>query len=186
MESEAMCIDKYLLGDVAERFNFLYENYSVLKPLIKNYREEIIMDVIEMKSYNRRANCGDLGVRVQVSLGISNPTANQAISNISIAKAVDEGFLDDEFFEDTDDPDELVRRVTIYHVVTRDYQTFISKLETLDPLEQRVLKPYLLREKSMADLAEDMGIDYRSAVKKVYRIKKRLSLQVEPRLRRGA
>ena len=79
MESEAISIDKYLDSDVEQRFDFLYENYSVLKAIIKDYREDIINDVIEMKSFNRRAANGELGVRVQVSLGTSNPTMNKAM-----------------------------------------------------------------------------------------------------------
>lgn len=78
MESEAISIDKYLDSDVEQRFDFLYENYAVLKAIIKDYREDIITDVIEMKSYNRRAANGELGVRVQVSMGTSNPTMNKA------------------------------------------------------------------------------------------------------------
>ncbi len=113
MESEAISIDEYLDSDVEQRFDFLYENYSALKAIIKDYREDIINDVIEMKSFNRRAANGELGVRVQVSMGTSNPTMNKAINNITIAKAVDEGYLDEDFFEDTDDPDALVKRVTI-------------------------------------------------------------------------
>ena len=57
-----------------QRFDFLYENYAVLKAIIKDYREDIITDVIEMKSFNRRAANGELGVRVQVSMGTSNPS----------------------------------------------------------------------------------------------------------------
>ncbi|MBQ6406544.1 MAG: hypothetical protein IJJ64_00730 [Butyrivibrio sp.] len=52
MESEAISIDEYLDSDVEQRFDFLYENYSVLKAIIKDYRENIINDVIEMKSFN--------------------------------------------------------------------------------------------------------------------------------------
>ena len=51
MESEAISIDEYLDSDVEQRFDFLYENYSVLKAIIKDYREDIINDVIEMKSF---------------------------------------------------------------------------------------------------------------------------------------
>ena len=128
MESEAISIDKYLDSDVSQRFEFLYENYSVLKAIIKDYREDIINDVIDMKSFNRRAANGELGVRVQVSRGTSNPTMNKAINHLTIAKAVDEGYLDEDFFEDTDNPDELVKRVTIYHRVSIDYQSFTSKM----------------------------------------------------------
>ena len=38
------------------------------------------------------------------------PCMNKAINNITIAKAVDEGYLDEDFFEDTDDPDALVKK----------------------------------------------------------------------------
>ena len=186
MESEAISIDEYLDSDVEQRFDFLYENYAVLKAIIKDYREDIITDVIEMKSYNRRAQNGELGVRVQVSIGVSNPTMNKAINHLTIAKAVDEGYLEEDFFEDTDNPDALVKRVTIYHRVNIDYQTFSSKLETLNPKEQKVMKEYLSGEKSFGDFSEEMGIDYQSAVKKIGRIKHKLIERVEPRLRRGA
>ena len=60
----------------------------------------------------------------------------------------------------------------------------------MNPKDQKIIRPYLLREKSMDKLAVDLGIDYRSAVKHVYRIKKRLIEKVEPKLtvmnRRGA
>ena len=40
---------------------------------------------------------------------------------MEVPKAVDEGYLDEDFFEDTDDPDALVKRVTIYHRVTHTH-----------------------------------------------------------------
>lgn len=186
MEFESISIDEYLDSDVEQRFDFLYENYAVLKAIIRDYREDIITDVIEMKTYNRRSENGELGVRVQVSIGISNPTMNKAINHLTIAKAVDEGYLDEDFFEDTDNPDVLVRRVTTYHRVNIDYQTFLSKLETLNPKEQKVMKEYLSGKKSVGDFSEEMGIDYQSVVRKIGRIKHKLIKRVEPRLRRGA
>ena len=60
MESEAISIDKYLDCDVRKKFDFLYENFSVLKPIINNYKEAIISDVADMKLYNSKAEMGDL------------------------------------------------------------------------------------------------------------------------------
>lgn len=185
MESEAIKFDEYLTNNLEKRFNFLYENYSVMKVLIRDYKEDLITDVIEMKLYNRRAELGETGVRIQVSRNISSPTERQAINHMMIEKAVEEGYLDDEFFEGIDNPDEMIRRVTVYQYVSADFETFSKKLHTLDPIEQRILKPYLLREKSMCDLASDMGVDYKSAVKRIYRIRKRLSGIVEPRMQKG-
>ena len=190
MRSEAINIDRYIGGAPEQQFDFIYENYSIIGEILRDYREELIKEVIEQKAYNRRAENGDLGVRIMVSMGISNPTMNQAMEHVAVAQAIDEGWLDEDFFEDTDDKQELIRKVTCYHRVNTDLEIFTSKLGTMCLKDQNIIRPYLLREKSMDELAMDLGIDYRSAVKHVYRIKKRLIEKVEPKLtvmnRRGA
>ena len=40
MESEAIKFDEYLANNLEKRFEFLYENYSIMKILIKDYKEE--------------------------------------------------------------------------------------------------------------------------------------------------
>ncbi len=185
MEAEAIDIDEYLKSSVEDRFYFLFKNYPILKPIIKSYREDIVSDVLDMKAYNRRAANGELGVRVQISAGVNRPTENKACNTVMIGTAIDECNFDDDFFEDTDDPVELMRRINVYHRVSRDYETFRQKLDTLEPEEQQLFKPYLLRQRKLADMAEEMGIEYRSLVSRMSRIKKKLSNKVEPRLMKG-
>lgn len=143
--------------------------------LVVSQRKDLILSMRTLlssrKSYNRRSAGGDLGVRIQISVGIGNPTQNQAIDHLMIAKAIDKGFLDEDFFEDTDDRQELIRKINCYHSIRADVDTFTSKLRTMDPIDQRIIKPYLMRQKTMDELTEDMGIDYRSAIKRIYRIK---------------
>lgn len=189
MKSGAINIDDYIGVEPEEQFDFLYSHFSVMKNLLVDYKEDLIDEVIEQKSYNRRAANGDLGVRVQISIGISSPTEKQAINHMTIEKAIVDGILDDEFFEDTDNHEELIRKVTCYHAVSEDLKTFSKKLAGMEQSDQKILKPYLLGQKSMSDLAEELGIDYRSAVKHIYRVKKRLSAKVQPKLyvvKRGA
>ncbi len=186
MESEAKNIDRYIGFPISKRFDFLYDNYSVLKPLIRNYREDIITDVLDMKTCKRRESLGELGVRIQVSIRRGGPTEKQAISHMTIEQSIEDGFLDDSFFEDIDNPDEIIRRVTNYHLVRADLEVFSSRLETLDLEDQRVIKPYLLRQKSIDDFANDMGVQYKSAATRIYRIKKKLLDIVEPRMQKGA
>lgn len=188
MKSGAINIDEYIGGAPEEQFDFIYTHFSIIKNLLTDYREDLIDEVIEQKAYNRRAANGDLGVRVQISIGINNPTEKQAISHTMIEKAITSGILDEDFFEDTDNPEDLVKKVTCYHAVNEDVKTFTKKLESMEQRDQKILKPYLTGQKSMSDLADEMGIDYRSAVKHVYRVKKRLSEKVQPKLcvKRGA
>ena len=185
MVSEAISIDEYLESDTDVKFEFLYENFSIMKFLIKNYRSDLISEVMDQKASNRRAENGDIGVRVQVSLGVNSPTESMAINKTIIGKAIDEGFLDDEFFKDTDDRQELIRKVTCYHTVNADWEAFSSKLNTMTISDQQILKPYLMKQKSLLDLASEMGIDYRSAIKRVYRLKKKLSDKVLDKIKRG-
>lgn len=60
MKSGAISIDRYAGGEPAEQFDFLYENFSILQELLKDYREELIMEVIEQKAYNRRSQNGEM------------------------------------------------------------------------------------------------------------------------------
>jgi len=190
MKSEAISIERYAGGEPEAQFDFLYENFAVLAEMLKDFREEIITEVMEQKAYNRRSQNGDLGVRIQVSMGTSNPTMNKAIEHVTVAQAIDEGLLDEDFFEDTDDRQALIQKITSYHRVNRDLETFTSKIATMTLKDQQIIRPYLSKEKTMEELADDMGIEYRSAVKHVYRIKKRLIEKVGPKLtvlnRRGA
>ena len=188
MKSGAINIDEYIGGAPEEQFDFIYTHFSIIKNLLIDYKEDLVSEVMEQKAYNRRAANGELGVRVQISIGISNPTEKQAISHTMIEKAIVEGVLDDDFFEDTDDQEEIIRKVTCYHAVSEDLKTFTKKLGSMEQRDQKILKPYLMGQKSMSDLADEMGIDYRSAVKHVYRVKKRLSEKVQPKLcvKRGA
>lgn len=182
MKSEAISIDDYINSEMTVRFNFIYDNYPVMEDMLSAYRNEIIQDVIDMKTYNRRASLGDLGVRVQVSIGISNPTQKQAIAHMTIAEAIDTGTLDDDFFEDTDDPEKLITRVITYHRVAKDFHEVSDKLKTLKPKEQKILRTYMMREVTISEIAEELGIGYQSAAVKVGRIKKRLIKKVEPKL----
>lgn len=186
MDPKTISIDEYLGSGVEKRFEFLYFNYAIVKRLAKNYREDLIRDVEDMKAYNRRNANGDLGVRIQIGTGPARPTQTLAENKTLIAQAIDTRYLDDGFFKDTDDPQELIRRVELYHAVSKDYETFKMKLEAMDPDDLKILKPYLLRQKTINDLANEMEIEYRSAVMRIYRIKKKLSDNVIPRLRKGA
>lgn len=86
------------------------------------------------------------------------------------------------FFSHTDDKEQLIRKVCNYHRVNMDFEIFVSKLGTMERKDQNILKPYLMKEKTMDEVAIELGIEYRSAIKHVYRIKKRLIEKVEPQL----
>ena len=182
MKTGAINIDGYIGRAPEEQFNYLYENFSIRQELLRDYREELIQEILDQKAYNRKTSYTGLGVRIQVSFGNSNPTMSQAIEHDSVKQAIEEGILDEDFFSHTDDKEQLIRKVCNYHRVNMDFEIFVSKLGTMERKDQNILKPYLMKEKTMDEVAIELGIEYRSAIKHVYRIKKRLIEKVEPQL----
>ncbi|MBQ9489458.1 MAG: sigma-70 family RNA polymerase sigma factor [Lachnospiraceae bacterium] len=175
MRKKADGIEKYEGADIMQRITFLCDHYAVMESMISNFREELISDVMDQKASSHRGEEEGLGVRIQVAFyRNSDPTANQGISRSVIAKSIDEGYLDEDFFEGTEDREGLVRKITSYHMVNREYHRFANKLSEMDPRDRVVFLPYIKREKSLDDIAEELMIGYDSVVKRICRIKEKM------------
>ena len=73
--TEDELVDSYGTGNAKERFDLIYENYSVFPQLVDCFEIGLFNTILNEKEYNRRAKNGaDLGVRVQTS-NKSDPTA---------------------------------------------------------------------------------------------------------------
>ena len=160
---------------LSERMSFLFENYPILEAMMQNYRDDLIDEVMEQKASNQHSDYEELGVRIQVAFcRMSDPTANKGTNRSVISKAIDEGYLDEDFFEGTDDREGLIRKVTSYHIVKESYQKLLKKLNEMDPRDKSIMLPYLLKEKTISMIADELQIEYKSVVQKIGRIKKRM------------
>lgn len=183
MRSDVNLIINYRSCNAKERINMIYMNYPTFEDIIKGYRQGLIYEITAQKSYNRKSNKGDLGVRVQVSGIHSDITADQAIENVLIGDALDTGNLSEDFYAGTDDRNELTRKVQIYWMMQNEYALFTAQLKTMDREDALIIRPYIIKEKSIGELAEDLHIEPESVRKKVYRIKKKLVAQIQPYFR---
>ena len=114
-------------------------------------------------------------MRIQVAFCRQNdPTGKAGENRLVVTKAIDQGYLTEEFFEGTDDREELIYKVTCYHVANTGYQQFIKILKEMDQKDLRVFLPYIRREKSISEIADELQIDYRSVIKRLARIKKKM------------
>ncbi|WP_026505223.1 hypothetical protein [Butyrivibrio sp. NC3005] len=77
--TEDELVDSYGIGSAKERFDLIYENYSVFPQLVDCFEIGLFNTILNENEYNRRAkNNADLGVRVQTS-NKSDPTAKMAV-----------------------------------------------------------------------------------------------------------
>ena len=59
-----------------------------------------------------------------------------------------------------------------------DYELFNRQLGILDKEEAEVFVQFIRKEKGIADIAEDKGIVYESAQKRIQRAKKKIKIQM--------
>ena len=179
MGRTAELFDEYEKWSTAQKVCFLCDHYYVMERLISNYREALIAEVMEQKEFSHRGENEGTGVRIQVSFGRkTDTTAGTAMKRMAVSEAIEKGWLDESFFEGMDDPEEVIRKVTVYHVISEGYKAFSKRLDEMKPGDREIVMPYLRREKRLCDLANELKIEYQSAVKKINRIKKRLEREM--------
>lgn len=77
--TEDELVDAYGSSNAEERFDLIYENYSVFPQLVDCFEIGLFNTILNEKEYNRRAkNSADLGVRVQTS-NKSDPNENDKV-----------------------------------------------------------------------------------------------------------
>lgn len=179
MNNKTRGIEAYESGNAAERICFLCEHYTVMEPMISNYRENLIDEILGQKAKNLCDNDEGLGVRIQVAFCMqTNPTGKVGERRAVVTKAIDQGYLTEEFFEGTDDRNELIYKVTCYHTANTGYKQFVKNLKEMDQKDRRVFLPYIKREKSISEIADELQIDYRSVIKRLARIKKKMEQNI--------
>ena len=179
MKKAAWALDEYDKWNMTEKVSFLCEHYYKMERLISDYRDELIAEVLEQKEFSRRGSDEGIGVRIMVSFGRkTDTTSGMAMKRVEVSEAIDRGLLDESFFEGVDNPEEVIRKVIVYHVVNEGFKTFSRRLEELKPSDREIIIPYLRREKRLCDLANDLNIEYHSAVRKIIRMKKRLEKEM--------
>ena len=77
-----------------------------------------------------------------------------------------------------DQAEVYIRDAYIFRDMRKDYNLFNSQLGILGTEKETFIK-YLLKEKSISDIAEDQGIAYESARQQMQKIKVRMKKQVK-------
>ena len=145
----------------------------------KNGYTDGLRYMIECEKESRhRQSAGDLGVRVQTGGMASDPTARKAINNVIIREALVNCDFSDGVLDGVDQAEVYIGDAYILRSMRKDYNLFNSQLGILGTEKDTFIK-YLLKEKSISDIAEDQGIAYESARQQMLKIKVRMKKQVK-------
>ncbi len=171
MSRELNLMMLYGRADSSKRIDLIMGNYMDFMTKVNSYTcglKRLIISDIECKN---REEIGDLGVRIQSGGMHSDPTQKAAIQNIEIADVIVNCDFSSCIFEELDRADEYKRQALILRDMREDYQLFNDLLPFVGK-NQKYFVPYLSGEVDLNDLAEEIGITYDSANKKIKRARK--------------
>ena len=164
-------IDMYGKANVAGRLKIIWDNYAKIPKELMKAEKIIIYKIKAEREYIRSHNRENLSTRVQTSV-ISNPTESEALDNILLEEAFITGRIDAKFVENIEEIDGYREDIRRINNMRMDYELFTVLIETLEEKEVRIIKPFLLHEKSGYELADQENITYAAVRKRIEKVKR--------------
>ncbi|MFI3215095.1 MAG: hypothetical protein R3Y24_17445 [Eubacteriales bacterium] len=178
MVTQASIIKFYENADPSRKIDIICKNYPNFMGIVDGYTEGLRYIIENETQHNQKADYGELGVRVQVKGDYSDLTANVAISNITIRDALMRCDFSEGILEGVDGSEDIQKNAYILKEMRKDYDLFNSQLRTLPKSEYHLFQTYLKGESDITHIAETEGIQYESANQKLWRVKKKVKIQM--------
>ena len=163
-------LQHYRTSDAEGRLSLMLSNYAVFPKAIRRAEKKIQYKIKSEQEYLRSHSRGELGVRVQTS-GTSDPTFNEAATNIMIEQAFETGEVDKGLLKEVAEATKYKEDIRIISIMKMDYELLEEIIEDLDENDMRVMKQHLLQGKLLREIADDEDRTYEAIKKRVERIR---------------
>lgn len=180
METKQMFIGEYINKNPRQRIAQLLDNYGDFRRYREHYKRNVVELMEAIREYNIRPSEEDLGVRVQTTGGTSNITASKAIERMALEECFENRKISKEMFEDPEELRLISTAVYEWDLMTREFKVLNTFVKQIKPKDRSIYLFYLKGEKGFEDIAKDLDIEYESARKRVYRIRKALIKEALP------
>ncbi len=180
MESKHNFIGSYLDKSPKERIYHLLDHYRDFDQYRDNYKDTVINLMVAMSEYNNRSKREDLGIRVQTSKGTSDITAAKAIERVALEECFEQMRVTKELFPNPDELGLISTAVYEWDLMGKEFDILAGFINLMRPDERNLFLPYIRREKRVAEIADELRLEWESANKRVYRIRKALLENVLP------
>lgn len=158
----------YASANAVGRINLIYRNYATFLGVVDSRTDGLVYLIENEKATNRRHANGDTGIRVQKST-ISDPTGDTATGNVMTREALIACDFSGGVLDGTDRGELFRKEAFVLKAMRRDYQLYIQQLGSLGDREREIFLCYIEGKKTIDDLADELGIEYCSVRKKLYR-----------------
>ena len=161
-----------------KRIYIIIKNYTKFIGIVDGYTDRLRYMVECEKESSHRQSAGELGVRVQTGGMTSDPIDRRAINNVITREALINCNFSGNVPDGVDQAEVYIRDAYILRDMRKDNNLLNSQLGILGT-EKETFTKYLLKEKTISDIAENQGITYESARQQLQKIKVRMKKQIK-------
>ena len=183
MATGAKVIQLFRKADNKTRVGLICDNYSCFENIIDadiNSLKNTVADEIRSMKSSRRTGAAELGVRVQGGGGISDPTFNEAANNTMIEIAIQTCDFSNGIIEGIEHEQYVMERAEVLRTMKHDLDSFKMQLGCLQDEEKVYFMPYLLKQKTIYDLADELGFTYKTTYRKIDKIRIKINEGMHP------
>lgn len=155
-----------------ERAELIYANYRTFPGKIEDCKASLIYSIKAEKQRYRSNHKDETGIRVQTSVGNSDPTGDEATFNVTLEEQLESNRMLDLRGIDAAEQDIFRRRHRVIAMMRDEYTAFDRHLYSLSIDEQKIIIPVLTHTKDYFSIAEERCIAVESVRKRVSRIHK--------------
>ena len=153
-----------------ERFKILMNNFSEFPKVIRKIEKKTQYKIKADREYLKSRERGELGVRIMDS-NLGNPTAQEAIQNITIEEAFRTGIISEELLKDMDNATEYEADIRLISIMRDDYELLEEIIEDLNDRDCKIIKALLIEGRMFREIAVDEGRSYETIKKRIDKIR---------------
>ena len=178
MEAKANIIRKYAEAEPESKVDIICKYYPQIDGIINARIAGMKYIIWEEKERNRRAEHGELGVRVQSGNGYSDPTGNEGCFRADLEKAIRNCDFSGDLLDGIEHPEKIIEEARVLKEMKEIQNLYDLQIACLLTEDRVLFQKYLKQEMNLTDIASSCKIDYTSAIKKIGRIKKYVKYEV--------
>jgi len=185
MATRVDIVEVYEIAPTPKRVELICKNYRNFEKIIEAGKSDLSFQIISEQEYNRRQAFGDLGVRVQSSSGHSDVVFKQVYTEIEVEKAIEECDFSGGILDDTDRKEEFISEAFTLRRMKKELGVFNRQMSFLDDDEKDQFICFLRKEKTIDDMADELGVQYHTVVRKMNKLKQIVKTQTIKKIEEG-
>ncbi len=178
METKANIIRKYADAEPESKVDMICRHYPQIDGIIDARIAGMKYIIWEEKEKNRRADHGELGIRIQSGNGYSDPTCNEGCFRADLESAIRSCDFSGDILDGIDHPEWIVDEARVLKEMKEIRNLYDLQVACLIGEDRCLYEKYLKQEMNLTDIASSCRIEYHSAVKKISKIRKYVNQEV--------